>query len=209
MIKRIRDLIFGIRGQSMVEFAIGVPFLLIMMFSIIYVSKLYIIKEKTLVAARYGAWKVSRNKGDISSIKNSIISNYFPDQEDRVKVTDVSGTNSFNTNEFAGLGQGIDKVIEFISSIFSGNAGKLRYGIEVTYSAPIKLGMMDLAQADVISMDVSSKHFIDGNTWEGDRTDVHEILGMLWGIVKGAFNSLSGSDSGGSPSQSDIDDADL
>ena len=189
--KRIRELIFGIRGQSMVEFAIGVPFLLIMMFSIIYVSKLYIIKEKTLVSARYGTWKLSRDKGNISSIKNSIISNYFPDHGDRVNVKDISGTNSFNKNELAGIGQGIDKVIEFISEIFSGDAGKLRYGIEVTYSAPIKLGMMDLAQADVISMDVSSTHFIDGNTWEGDRTDVHEVMGMLWNLVKSVFGKLA------------------
>jgi TadE-like protein len=191
MMKRIRDLICGNQGQSMVEFAIGMPFLLIMMFSIIYVSKLYIVKEKTLVSARYGAWKLSRNKGNISSIKNSIISNYFPDQEDRVNVKDISGTNSFNKNELAGIGQGIDKVIEFISEIFSGKEGKLRYGVEVTYSAPIKLGMMDLAQADVISMDVTSKHFIDGNTWEGDRTDVHEVMGMLWNLVKSVFGKLA------------------
>jgi hypothetical protein len=205
----IKDFIHDTRGQSAVEFCVGAPVLIFMIFAILYVNDLYIIKEKTVVAARYATWKLSKGQ---SGFEDTVKSNYFPNNTDKVEVEDISGSNSFSTSELGALnaiGEGIDKVIGFISDVFAGDEGQLRYAMRVSYSMPIKLGTFDMGQAGITSMKVSSEHFVDGNTWEGDRTEIHEIFGMLWGIVKGAFNALGGADEGGTPNQSDVDNADL
>jgi hypothetical protein len=189
--KFMRRLICDTRGQSAVEFCVGAPVLIFMIFAILYVTDLYIIKEKTLVAARYGAWKLSKGQ---SEVEDSVKSNFFPNNTDKVEVEDISGSNSFSASELSALnsiGEGVDKVMGFITDVFAGDEGQLRYAMKVTYSMPLKLGTFNMEQSGITEMKVSSEHYVDGNTWEGDRTEVHEIAGMLWNIVKTAFNKLT------------------
>ncbi|MBS3758440.1 MAG: pilus assembly protein [Desulfobacterales bacterium] len=209
----LKGLVKESRGQSSVEFAVGAPVLIFMIFAILYVNDFYIAKEKTLVSARYGSWKLARDANLSGDVKPDILQHYFEGAEGNIEIQDVSDTNPFNaenanTNITGLLSSGVDSVVEFINKVFT-DGGHLRYGIRVTYSGQPKLGPFDLAKIGVDPIHVSSAHYVDGNSWDGDNTDVHEVMGLLWETVKGAFQALNDEDVNEEGGEADLEDAEL
>jgi len=46
----------------MVEFAVAMPALILLLWAGLYMADMYIVKHKTLAAARYGTWKYARGE---------------------------------------------------------------------------------------------------------------------------------------------------
>ncbi|MDA3895040.1 MAG: hypothetical protein PF482_02695 [Desulfobacteraceae bacterium] len=143
------------------------------------------VAQQTQVAARYGAWKYSRGE-DLGSIENSIKNNFFPKKKGNVKVCDPSLAFS---NPWDYDSDDKEKILQALLNILG---IRLTYGIEVSYNMPIKLGSFNLESIGIKEAKIRSAHFIDGNTWEYERTTIHEPLDIFWDQIKKVFNKFSG-----------------
>jgi len=74
---RISTLIQNTRGQSMVEFAVALPTVVLLLWAGMYVGNLYLIKHKTLAAARYGTWNFARGEQTVAQAKNKIAKHFL------------------------------------------------------------------------------------------------------------------------------------
>ena len=80
------------KAQAMTEFAICLPIFVLLIAGIFYFGRGYIIKEKSLLASRYSAWKASKygkNKVDETAVANI----FFKDQAENVKNIHIDGAS--------------------------------------------------------------------------------------------------------------------
>lgn len=82
----------GNKGQSMVEFAVTAPLLILILYSIMYASEMYIIKTKVLIGARTAAWSMARAEKDIGQAKAAVAHGlYFaPGKKGQVKLANLT-----------------------------------------------------------------------------------------------------------------------
>ncbi len=74
--KRILILIQNTRGQSMVEFAVALPTVVLLLWAGMYIGNIYLVKHKTLAAARYGTWNFARGEQTTAQVKTKIPSKF-------------------------------------------------------------------------------------------------------------------------------------
>lgn len=167
-----------VRGQSMVEFAVAAPVLATLLFAICYVSDLYTIKYETLVASRYGAWRLSRDDNlTAANVRNDIAGYYFED-DSRINLPTPQKTDE-------GI---LDDILDFVNKIFSNNDHPTTYALTVEYRVPLRLGYLDMSNELPADFRIDSTHYVGGNAWDGCRSDVHDMFDMVWEMIKDIFD---------------------
>ena len=167
----------GTRGQAMVEFAVAAPVFVLFLYACLYVSDLYIYKQKAVIAARYGAWRLSRGM-----TQGNIPGNFF--EGDSANVT------TFHENiEAEGA---IDELAGFMDDVFGDDDVQGTYHFNVKYKVSSEFGPFDLSDISGAPdfFNLTSDHYVNAGTWDGCHSDVHEMYGMLKNIVKSAFEDI-------------------
>jgi hypothetical protein len=195
-LKILRLLKFNDRqdGQSMAEFCIAVPLLVLLLWSIWYLTDMYIIKHKTLIAARYGTWLLSRynnlpgNTVTYEQVKKWIAKNFFSDPEKLEVVEQHMGSDEnrkFNDQlqENMDTGNWVDKVSGFLADHIVDADTPTIYSLKVRYEFPRIFGAVDLSEYSNENFLIESEHFVGGNSWDGARVDVHDLIGIFEEIV--------------------------
>jgi hypothetical protein len=180
------------RGQAMVEFCVAAPVLILLLWSIWYVSDLYVVKFKTLAAARYGTWLLSKND-DLrpEDIKPLIARHFFENHTSRLTLTvpDAGEEDIFSDivdSESAGEAF-VDLIMGVINKVMG---SKSIYSLKVEYEMPLIFGAVDLTEFRDKPFQITSEHYVVGNTWNGCRTDVHDLISLIGELIEEAFEEL-------------------
>lgn len=188
------------RGQSMTEFCVAGPILVLLLFSIIYVSDLYVAKTMTLVASRYGAWQLSGANMEFDEITKSIRKHFFshlePSEKRRLTITSNADANDSKNQDF--LDDAVQDtqppmslIIPLIGNIVGGSAN--RYVMRVEYKPPLKLGSLDMSDCfPPDGFNIRSELYVAGNSWNGARTKVHGLIECLEEKIKEMIEKLTG-----------------
>lgn len=176
------------QGQSMAEFCVAAPVLVLLLWSILYLTDMYVVKHETLVAARYGTWLLSRydnvpeDKMDSKHIENLIKKNFFgkrPSQNVLIEEWPIgSGLDDFKLFENES-GVFIDWVVGFMADNLLGAQTPSIYRLKVKYKYPRVFGAVDLRKGTHKFFEIKSEHSILGNSWDGQRVKVHDLLEMI------------------------------
>jgi hypothetical protein len=176
------------QGQSMAEFCVAAPVLVLLLWSILYLADMYIVKHKTLVAARYGTWLLSRydnvpeNRIDFNQVEDRIKKKFFgkrPQQNVLIEEQHIgTGLDDFTFFE-NGSGVFIDWVFGFLSQNLLGANTPSIYSLKVKYNYPRVFGAVDLREGNHNFFGIQSEHFVLGNSWDGQRTEVHDLVEMI------------------------------
>lgn len=193
----------GDRGQAMTEFCIAGPLLVLLLWSLIYMTEMFIVKHETLVAARYGTWLLSRNDNipkksiDIDQVTQLITKNFFNNKSAGLTVTEQhlgSDTNnggfSSRMNSQSGSGSWIDKIVGFIGDGLMGTDTPNVYSLKVEREYPRIFGAVDLTENSSQNFKIVSEHYVLGNSWDGQRVETHDLIDMLESLVKKMFDGL-------------------
>jgi len=190
--KAIVKLLEDTRGQAMVEFCVAVPVLVVLLWSIWYVSDLYVVKFKTLAAARYGTWLLSKNDQlRPEQIKPLMAKHFFENNNHRLTLTvpDAGKDDIFSdilNSESAGEAF-VDLIMNVINKVMG---SKSIYSLKVEYEMPLIFGAVDLAEFRDQPFKITSEHYVVGNTWNGCRTDVHDLMSLIGELIEQAFEEL-------------------
>ncbi|KPK31063.1 MAG: hypothetical protein AMK69_01550 [Nitrospira bacterium SG8_3] len=180
------------RGQAMVEFCVAVPVLILLLWSIWYVSDLYIVKLKTLSAARYGAWLLSKDD-DLrpEDVKPLIAANFFDNNTNRLTLTipDSGEEDLFSDIVHSeSVGEAfVDLIMNIINEVMG---SKSIYSLKVEYEMPLIFGAVDVTEFRDKPFQITSEHYVVGNTWHGCRTDVHDLISLIGELIEEAFEEL-------------------
>ena len=99
----------------MVEFAVAMPALILLLWAGLYMADMYIVKHKTLVAARYGTWKYARGEQTSAEIKNNIAKYYFDNNASGLHVTTQS-----TPADFQNVGRVVTTIADEVLDIING-----------------------------------------------------------------------------------------
>ena len=169
----------GARGQAMVEFCVAAPVLILLLWSIWYVSDLYVVKFKTLAAARYGTWRLSKDDHlRPEDIKSQIAKHFFDNNTSRLTLTvpDAGEEDIFSDivdSESAGEAF-VDLIMGVINKVMG---SKSIYSLKVEYEMPLIFGAVDLTEFRDKRFQITSEHYVVGNTWNACRTAATRTLG--------------------------------
>ena len=191
------------QGQSMAEFCVSTPVLVLLLWSILYLTDMYMAKHETLVAARYGTWLLSRydnvpkDKIDFNQVENLIKKNFFGKRSQQNVFVNPqpigSGLDDFKFFE-NGSGVFVDWIFGFLANNMLGADTQSIYSLNVKYNYPRVFGAVDLRKGTHKFFEIESEHSIIGNSWDGQRVEVHDLIEMIekWTgeIIDGAFNSF-------------------
>ena len=191
------------KGQAMTEFCVAVPLLVLLLWSILYLAEMYIVKHETLVAARYGTWLLSRydnipdNSVDIEQIRGLIANNFFKNESERLLVQeqhvggdqDDSGMGD-ELEQNSESGEWIDVIVTFIADTFIDSDTPTIYSLKVQYEYPRLFGAVDLREGDNENFTIESEHSVVGNSWDGQRVDVHDLVDMLGEALEELLDAL-------------------
>jgi len=180
------------RGQSMVEFCVAVPVLVVLLWSIWYVSDLYVVKFKTLAAARYGTWLLSKNDQlRPEHIKPLVAKHFFENNTHRLTLTvpDAGEEDIFSDIvDSESVGEAfVDLIMGVINKVMG---SKSIYSLKVEYEVPLIFGAVDLTGFRDKPFQITSEHYVVGNTWNGCRTDVHDLMSLIGELIEEAFEEL-------------------
>jgi hypothetical protein len=188
------------KGQAMTEFCVAVPLLVLLLWSILYVTEMYIIKHKTLVASRYGTWLLSRydnipeNSVDFKEVEKSIFQNFFKNDSERLLIIEQhvggdqdDGGFGDELGQESGSGGWIDGIVGFIGENLIGSGSPSIYSLKVEYEYPRLFGAVDLREGDNENFNITSEHYVIGNSWDGQRAKVHDVIDMLEELISRIF----------------------
>lgn len=165
-------------GQAMIEFVVISVAMLALLAAIGLISDAYVIKQKTIVAARYGAWKMARNSDlDVSDVQDDINNFFFAD------LGDV--TLSGGEKDTSGL---VDGTLDFLNTIFSDDPLSVEYQVKYEHDLDIPSYFTKMGFPD--SLTIGAVHEVDGNSWDFAHSDVHEGWNLLKSGVSGFFDAL-------------------
>jgi len=182
---RISTLIQNTRGQSMVEFAVALPTVVLLLWAGMYVGNLYLIKHKTLAAARYGTWNFARGEQTVAQAKNKIAKHFFDKKTSGLFVTSQKTPSDFSSVGGAVktiVGEGLD-IINRVMTDEKANISSLK----IQYEVSPKLGALDLTDMHAANYKIESSHYVTSNGWDGCNSKVHDMFSMLWQMVKSIF----------------------
>ena len=172
------------QGQSMAELCVAAPVLVLLWWSVWYVADMYLVKHETLVAARYGTWLVSRYdnvpeyKMDYSQVSDRMKNKFFKNRvqqnvliEERHMGSGLDDLTFFEnqSDEFSG----------FLSNNLLGANTPSIYRLRVKYNYPRVFGAVDLRKGHQKFFEIQSEHSIIGNSWDGQRVEVHDLVEMI------------------------------
>jgi hypothetical protein len=180
------------KGQAMTEFCVAVPLLVLLLWCILYLTEMYIVKHKTLTAARYGTWLLSRydnipkNSVDVEQVRELIAKNFFKNESEGLLVQEqhVGGDQddsgmSDELSDNSGSGKWIDIIVTFIADTFIDSDTPTIYSLKVQYEYPRLFGAVDLREGDNETFNIQSEHSVIGNSWDGQRVGVHDLVDMI------------------------------
>jgi hypothetical protein len=170
----------------MAEFCVAAPVLVLLLWSIIYLSDMFIVKHETMVAARYGSWLQSRYDLNIEQVRESISNYFFRGETDHVSLQAPqvdSGQNEGGFIERTRLrlmpGRWTDSIIdELADNLFGPNALNI-YCLNVVYDFPRLFRAIDLREDGEEYFNIQSEHFVLGNSWDGQRVEIHHLDNVL------------------------------
>ena len=184
--KRISSLIRNTRGQSMVEFAVALPTVVLLLWAGMYVGNLYIVKHKTLAAARYGTWNYARGEQTVAQAKTKIAKYFFDNKTSGLHVTSQKTPSDFSSVGGAVktiVGEGLD-IINRVMTDEKANISSLK----IQYEVSPKLGALDLSDMHAAKYKIESSHYVTSNGWDGCNSKVHDMFSMLWEMVESIFD---------------------
>ncbi len=164
-------------GQSFTEFIIIFPVLLLMLSSVIFFARLLVLKERTIIAARYAAWYAGRHDESVPSA--DIIKGLFFNQDSIISVSHPEPSVGFAGASLGDLG-----------IILADVAGIQGIAIDVTgYNYPFSSKISHSG----------AQHFVFMDTWKESSTTGKILKYGLWAIAvaKGFKGGSSGDSSGG------------
>ena len=166
------DILKDSKGQSMVEFAVAAPVLIVFLYSVIYLSNLYISKHNTLISARYAARHLSRNnQTNLVELRRNISTHFFNDEKIKIRYDNSPGNF-------------VDGMPDYITSVIGRDVKPGYYHISVEYSAPMKFGALDLSKEGRRQFNIKSEHYVGGNSWNGYDIDSHDVVDIIMNTVK-------------------------
>lgn len=177
------------KGQAMAEFCVAAPVLVLLLWSILYLTDMFIVKHETLVAARYGTWLLARNDDlpgnsmDIDQVRALIKRNFFRNRSQNLLVEEqhveddlAESLQSYWEDPTSGF---ISWAIHYFEeNIFHSGAPRF-YSLNVQYDYPRLFGAVDLRDGNNRYFEIQSRHFVLGNSWDGQRVEVHDLKDML------------------------------
>jgi hypothetical protein len=190
-------------GQSMVEFVICAPVLVVVLYSLFYLSDLYILKSKVLVGARVAAWQVARGTHDAQAAESGVSEHFsfrFGGRDARAHVSSLTDTaESASLDLTMGTQQSSDFSLGGINDLIASGLGSLLGDDSTTqttqstlvYRVPVRLGPLDLSEfAAADTFAITADHYVDGNSWNGCAVKVHDLLGAIRQSISGLFDML-------------------
>ncbi|MCX5866758.1 MAG: hypothetical protein NT009_04620 [Proteobacteria bacterium] len=151
-------------GQAMAEILVALPVLILIFAAVLFLGEGYNRKADTIIATRYTVWTNSR--AGKSQVTEKDLARLFFDSEEAqelLKLQDAPENEPFSNSLLSGLsdllGQG------------SGTDGK-------TLSFTFRPGPG--SEKNTI---ISSTHYLDGNTWRGDREPGNTLRYASWGVA--------------------------
>jgi Flp pilus assembly protein TadG len=171
-------------GQAMVEFVVVVPVLVILLIAIQIVAESYLVKHKTIIASRYGTWRLAHDKTSTTTdVKARIARYYFKGDTDNVSVEPYNRADP-------GFVEG---TMDFVNDIFVDDMNNEAFSAaySVSYRTNYRYGARFLSETLPETVTIRSHHIVDGNTWNGDNTDVHEPVKMIQNAIGDVFDSLN------------------
>ncbi len=172
----------------MVEFAVALPTVVLLLWSGMYVGNLYIVKHKTLAAARYGTWNYARGEQTVAQAKTKIAKHFFNNKTSGLYVTSQKTPSDFSSvgGAFSGI---VDKGLDVINSVMTDQKSNIS-SLKIQYEVPPKLGALDISDMHAANYKIESSHYVIANGWDGCHTEVHDLFSMLWALVKGIFTNI-------------------
>lgn len=188
-------------GQSMVEFAICAPVLVVVLYALFYLSDLYLLKSKVLIGARYAAWQVARGTHDADAAESGAVDNFhfrFGGRDPRAhlsSLTDRPAAGSVDltiareqSTDFS-LG-GINDLVASGLGALLGDGGSSQTTVgTLVYQLPVRMGPIDMGEFTAgDTFGITASHYVDGNSWNGCAVRVHDLLGAIRDSVTGIFD---------------------
>ena len=179
---RISSLIRNTRGQSMVEFAVALPTVVLLLWAGMYIGNVYLVKHKTLAAARYGTWNFARGEQTVAQVKTNIAKHFFDKKNTGLYVTsqkvpsDLSSVGGwFNT--IAGKG------LDIVNTVMTDEKANI-FSLKIQYEVSPKLGALDLSDVHSANYKIESSHYVTANGWDGCNSKVHDMFSFIWQLLQ-------------------------
>jgi len=182
---RISSLIRNTCGQSMVEFAVALPTVVLLLWAGMYIGNVYLIKHKTLAAARYGTWNFARGEQTVAQVKNKIAKHFFDSKTSGLYVTSQKIPSDFS-NVGGAFKTIVGKGLDIVNTVMTDEKANI-FSLKVQYEVPPKLGALDLSDMHAANYKIESSHYVTANGWDGCHSKVHDMFGMIWQSVKNIF----------------------
>jgi hypothetical protein len=142
-------------GQSMVEFAVCLPLLVLIFTGILFFGRGFIIGHRSIMAARYASWKFAKDpSAQEGTVKSTVRSTYQFDYELNNKKTD--------------LGSGFSSGMSFVTSAGGGKKTTISIPYEPKYIA-FNPGGINIGYALVV----------DGSTWTYEELGADNFIGVI------------------------------
>ncbi|MGD9222052.1 MAG: hypothetical protein PVH22_02325 [Desulfobacteraceae bacterium] len=191
------------QGQAMVEFCVAAPLLVLLLWSVLYLTEMYIVKHETLVAARYGTWLLSRydnipqNSVDLEEVNGLISKNFFKNKSEGllIETQHVGGDQDDNGSsddlaQASGSGSFVDGIVGIIGDNLMGSDSPTIYSLKIQYDYPRLFGAVDLREEDNEHFTIESEHSVLGNSWDGQRVEVHDMVEMVGEAISDILDLL-------------------
>lgn len=182
---RISSLIRNTRGQSMVEFAVALPTVVLLLWAGMYIGNVYLVKHKTLAAARYGTWNFARGEQTVAQAKNKIAEHFFDNKSAGLYVTSQKIPSDFS-NVGGAFKTIIGKGLDIVNDVMTDEKANIS-SLKIQYEVSPKLGALDLSDMHAANYKIESSHYVTANGWDGCNSKVHDMFGMIWQMVKKIF----------------------
>ncbi len=182
---KISSLIGNTRGQSMVEFAVALPTVVLLLWAGMYIGNVYLVKHKTLAAARYGTWNFARGEQTVAQAKNKIAEHFFDKKTSGLYVTSQKIPSDFS-NVGGAFKTIIGKGLDIVNTVMTDEKANIS-SLKIQYEVSPKLGALDLSDMHAANYKIESSHYVTANGWDGCNSKVHDMFGMIWQTVKNIF----------------------
>lgn len=161
------------RGQSMVEFAVSVPVLVIFLYAIWFISDLYVAKYQTLMAARYATWRLARMDDAWPGMLVGAVRAHYFDDDDRSNI-EIVPAGEIDSGPMASI----------LTDVFAGQLRPTTFAMRTSYTVAPQLGGLDISEENPDGFTIDYTHFVGGNSWLGCRTSIHEMYGLYYSYVR-------------------------
>lgn len=183
---RISSLMQNTRGQSMVEFAVALPTVVLLLWAGMYIGNVYLIKHKTLAAARYGTWNFARGEQTTAQVKTKIAKHFFDNKNSGLYVTSQKIPSDFS-NVGGAVKTIVSEGLDIINRVMTDEKANIS-SLKIQYEVSPQLGALDLSDMHAANYKIESSHYVTSNGWDGCHSKVHDMFGMLWQMVKTIFS---------------------